>query len=389
MITNYLNLNAIFHSTLLNPSTLLPITHKELSSVLPPRLADLEFSVDEIVPIPSRVLEIYRTYRPTTLFRAKKLEEAIGTTCRLYFKNEGETPLGSHKYNSACLIAELCKEDGIETLTTETTGNWGLALALAGKQCGIHVICFIDSDSHEKRPDRKTAMEKAGADVVVVQRDSHYHDLLTLSADAAISASQKMWNARYIFGSIYNYFVTPQTLIGLEAKDQLAQEGEYPDIVVGSCGGGANLLGTAGIFTKDHFINNAQISFFSAESENCPILSRGVPGKYSVDTLSYFPMIETLGLPNGLRSSEYIGGLGSTLVAPLVAEMHRKGMLQAITCNSTQAMNASRLFNKTEGFGLALESSYTIAAIIGLAKAHKNLVILGNISTYESDILRY
>lgn len=385
MTTHYLNLSKFFHPVLLNAASLEPLTRSQLSEILPPSLADLELSQDLFVPIPDGALELVGRYRPTPLIRAYGLEKKIGTSCRLYFKDEGDTPTGNHKINSACLIAALCRTDGIKAITTETTGNWGIALAMAGKACGIHVVCFIDADSNALRPDRRPAMEKAGAEVRVIEKDVNHHDLLTLTADAAIAATRGMQDARYVFGSVYNYFTIGQSLVGLEARQQMVEQGEYPDVVVGCCGGGANLLGISGPFLVERLSEGREVGFFSAESECCPILTRGERGLYSVDTCDYYPRIHTLGLPGGLLGNEYIGGLGSTLVAPPVAEMYERGLLRAAVYSSKEAKRAARLFYETERRWLALESAYTVAAVLDLAHEYRGLRLLANISTCESD----
>jgi len=150
-------------------------------------------------------------YRETPLFRARNFEKAIGTTCEIYIKDEGKTPSGNHKMNSAYLIAYLCAKDGIRTIVTETTGNWGIALALAANDFGLTVMCIIDEESNQARPNRKSIMEGFGAIVRVVTLDEYHKDLLTLSTDKAIEYTKTLKNAVYIYGSVYGYFVIPQS----------------------------------------------------------------------------------------------------------------------------------------------------------------------------------
>ena len=384
MIKNYLNINGYCNYNLINPKNRNLITLRELSEILPSSIAQLELSKDKEIEIPKEVLNIYSKFRPTPLFRARNFEKAIGTSCEIYIKDEGLTLTGNHKANSAYLIAYLCKKDKVKIITTETTGNWGIALAKACKKFGLEAICFIDYDSHRKRPDRKSAMEKEGSKVIVVEQDSKHSDLLTLSADAAIKYTKNLENATYIFGSVYNYFIIPQSIIGLEAKEQL---GKYPDIVVGSCGGGANLLGTSAAFIADKLDNKSDVDILSAESEKCPILTRGKKGLYSIDNLNYFPLIETYGL-DGLVNGEYIGGLGSTIVASPVAEFHSRGIIKARTYNSEEARKAAKLFYESERKWVALESSYQLASVIDKARENKK-VILVNISSGNSDTQFY
>lgn len=212
--------------------------------------------------------------------------------------------------------------------------------------------------------------------------------MLTLSANAAIKYTKGLENAVYIFGSVYNYFTIPQSIIGLEAKKQLKKLGKYPDIVVGSCGGGANLLGTSAAFIVDVLENNGNVEIFSAESEKCPILTKGKKGFYSIDTQGYFPLIETYGL-DGLVNGEYIGGLGSTIVASQVADFHSKGIIKANIYNSEDAKRAAKLFHEGEGKWVALESSYQLAAVIDKARENKKKVILVNISSGNTDTQFY
>lgn len=381
MIEEVHNLYAHCGTAVLDPRTRQPISVERLREVLPPSLAELELSREPRYRLPEPVRELYATYRPTPLARAERFERAIGTECEIYVKDEGRTPTGNHKANSAILIAYLCRRDGIETVVTETTGNWGLALARACSSFGVRTVCFIDAESDAQRPDRSVLMREAGAEVVVVPPDEAHGDLLTLSADAAIAHTRRMEGAVYIFGSVYNYFLTPQTIIGAEAREQLGDA--YPDVVVGSCGGGANLLGTAGAFIVDHLESGRPVEVVCAESEHCPIVSGGVLGQYSIDTAGVYPMLETYGLP-GLLSDEYIGGLGSTIVAQPVAELHRRGLISPVTLTAKAATEAARIFQETEGCGVALETGYQLAAAIRVARTNSGRRILLNISSRGS-----
>ncbi len=372
------NIYAYCPASVIDFSTGKQISQEQLSKTLTPSLAELELSDHKRYCIPQPVRDIYARYRPTPLFKAAKFERAIGTDCQIYIKDEGHTPTGNHKANSAFLIAYLCKCDGVHTIVTETTGNWGLALAMASKEFGLTTICFMDTESDRIRPDRKALMEQIGAKVIIVEQNEEHHDLLSLSADAAIKFTRDMPNAVYIFGSVYNYFITPQTIIGIEAKDQMGDK--YPDIVVGSCGGGANLLGTAATFIVDILETGHPVEIFCAESEHCPILSRGKMGMYSVDNQGYYPLIKTYGL-DGIGTSEYIGGLGSTIVASPVAYLHSQGLIGAKAYRAQDAQRASKLFYEAEGKAVALETGYQLAAVIEKARQNTGKIILVNISS--------
>jgi len=386
MLNKFLNLNTYNKSHLFEPLQQKEINQDKLSRVLPPSLAKLELSSEKFIDIPRDVFDIYSTYRPTPLYRARELEKAIGTTCEVYIKDEGATPTGNHKINSAYLIAYLCRKDGIKTVATETTGNWGIALAMAAKRFGIKTVCFLDYESHLERPNRKALMEGFGADVVIVEPPANQEvkDLLTLSANAAIEFTKRSKGAYYIFGSVYSYFIIPQSVIGLEIKSQLVELDRYPDIVIGTCGGGANLLGTSGVFLADTIDEKRKARIVSAEAESCPILSEGKMGLYSIDTLKYYPLIRTYGL-EGLRDGDYVGGLGSTVVASSVAYFHSRGLIDVNRFNSEEAMKAAEIFHKSEGKLIALETGFTMAAVIKQARENHNKVIVANISSGETD----
>lgn len=378
MITELPNLYAYCPRSVFDPDTDLPITAERLARALPPSLVRMELSREPTFTIPDELLDIYGRYRPTSLFRAAAFEEALGTDSAIFVKDEGATPTGNHKANSAYWIAHLCREDGVRKIVTETTGNWGLALALAASELGLESVCFIDAMSHEARPDRQRQMLEAGAQVVVVDLQRSGCDPLMLSANAAIEYTLELRDAVYIFGSVYNYFIAPQTIIGAEAAQQLG--GTQPTIVVGSCGGGANLLGTAGVFIVDRIRTGRGARVFSAESVHCPILSRGHQGHFSIDDHGHYPRIDTYGLDH-LLGDEYIGGLGSTIVASPAAHFHAEGLIEARAFTSAEASAAARLFAESEDHQVALETAYQLAAVVYLVRTLNEEVILLNVSS--------
>lgn len=369
-----INLSAEHPARLLDPVTGRPATEETLSRVLPPRLARMELATEPTIPVPPELAELYGTFRPTPLFKAERFAEVLGTDCAIYVKDEGTTPSGNHKANSALWVAYHCALDGVGTLATETTGNWGVALAQAAAEFDLGVLCFLDAASAAARPDRAAMMREAGAEVRVVGDDAGADfDPLVLSANAAIDHVRAMEDVWYIFGSVYNYFILPQTMVGQEALAQL--DGEAPDVVVGSCGGGANLLGIAA-----PFLGLPGVDVVCAESEHCPVVSAGVLGDYSIDDRDFYPRLRTYGLER-LLDSEYIGGLGSTIVAAPVAAFHERGELKTRTCTSAEAVKAARLFEEAEGRAVALETGYQLAAVIAEARARRGERILVNISS--------
>ncbi|AHH98870.1 pyridoxal-phosphate dependent enzyme [Kutzneria albida] len=379
MFNTLLNLAAYCPNTVLDPETGNPITLDRLAAVLPPSLAELELSTDPVVPVPEPLRESFARYRPTPLFEATAFAEAVGNGCRVFVKDEGATPSGNHKANSAWWVAYHCAQDGTAKITTETTGNWGIALALAAAEFDIEVLCFIDEASLRARPDRAELMRAAGARVEVVHpEDSGQFDPLVLSANHAVDYTRRQPGARYVFGSVYNYFILPQTIVGLEAREQLGEL--RPDVVVGSCGGGANLLGISGAFLADRLAGSDGPEVVCAESELCPIVSKGVLGQYSIDNQGFYPKLHTYGLER-LLGADYIGGLGSTIVAAPVARCHAEGLIRTTTVSIGQAQAAAALFARTEGRRVALETGYQLAAVIAEARRGPGRSILVNISS--------
>jgi tryptophan synthase beta chain len=375
-----LNLNAHCPGRVLDPGSGERISLERLREVLPESLAEMELSQQPAITVPDELREVYAAFRPTPLTEAAAFAEAAGGGCQIIVKDEGATPSGNHKMNSAYWIAYHCARDGVTTLATETTGNWGLALAMAGARFGLDVTCFIDQMSVRARPDREALMRKAGAEVVVVgpEDDDDAFDPLVLSANRAVSYTRDRPGVRYIFGSVYNYFLLPQTMIGAEARRELGDE--PVDVVVGSCGGGANLLGLAGAFLAGALTGEPVPGVLCAESDQCPIVSKGVPGAYSIDDQHYYPLLRTYGLER-LAGGGYIGGLGSTIVAAPVAYFHEQGLIRTGTYSATQAAAAADLFRRTEGRRVALETGYQLAAVLDEAQREPGRRILVNISS--------
>lgn len=384
-IRQYININSACDCSILNRTTGNLIDENALAQVLPRSVAELELARSVMIDIPDPVRAIYARYRPTKLKRARALEHAISTTSHIYYKDEGHTPSGTHKANSAYLIAYLCARDGYRTIATETTGNWGRALTLAAEEFGLHCVCFVDQVSAQERHELMQTLDELGAEVVVVKCEGTKTDYLTLTANAAIEYVIGKKDATYIFGSVFGYFIIPQSLIGLEAKAQLQEISRYPDVVIGSCGGGANFLGITAPYLLDRINGASTVRFIAAEAENAPIVSRGERGVFSVDERGYYPPLRT----NGLRAMEeggrYIGGLGSRVVASAVAEFYSKGLLEAVTIGYTEAIDAARLFHESEGNWMALESSYTVAAAVREARRTDNECLLLNISSGNED----
>lgn len=398
MVAEYFNPGSLLDVPVLFDEERRKATCEYIARVFGESIGGMESSREQYVPIPEEVLSVYRTYRPTPLVRACDLEKALGVSGRIYYKNEGLNPTGTHKPNSALLLAYACKKDGFSTITTETSGNWGIALGYAVMAFGIEGICFLDRESHEHRPDRKGLMEEAGCKVVItpsretaagraiLEKDPGSKGSLVLSADEAIEYAAENPGAIYLFGSVFNYFTLPQSVMGLEAKAQLAELGEKVDYVVGSCGGGANLLGLSGVFLSDVLRGDDEVKVVSAESTVCPILSKGELGYFGIDAGGRLPQIYTYGFGHEcIMDGEYVGGLNSNIVSPVVSRLHRDGLIEARTYSRQQALEAGKLFYEAEGFPPALESCFQIAAVCDIARETGEVVILCNVSSGERD----
>ncbi len=372
------NLYHQFPGRVLDPVTGSPVSLERLAQVLPPSLAEMELDTRPELPIPADLRAVFAEYRPTPVFEARRFADAIGGDCQVLVKDEGKTASGNHKMNSALWIAYHCARDGVRTITTETTGNWGMALALAGQRFGVHVVCFLDKRSATARPDREELMRRAGAEVIVVGGDDDEFDPLVLSANEAVSYTKDRGDASYIFGSVYNYFILPQTMTGVEARAELGDA--QPDVVVGSCGGGANLLGIAAPYLAARIEDGSGAEVLCAESELCPIVSKGVLGRYSIDDQDHYPKLVTYGLDR-LLGSAYIGGLGSTIVAAPVAAFHQAGALRTAEFSADDAAGAAELFERTEGRRVALETGYQLAGVIQEAQRRPGARILVNVSS--------
>ena len=379
-MVEFLNLQAISPPALVSRRTGRPIDSEELERILPPRIAALELSRKPYIRIPPRLVELYSRFRPTPLFRARELERALRAGGAIYIKNEGATPSGSHKSNSAYLLAQLCLEDGFSAIATETTGNWGIALAQATRDLGLASVIFIDAVSARSRPGHVARMSALGADVVTVDcRREDGNDYLTGSATAAIEYAKERTDTTYLFGSVYNYFTLAQSIIGLEARAQLAERNRYPEAVVGSCGGGANLLGVTAPFLRDRLLHGKRTRMIIAEAETARVVSGGQVGDHPVDEAGYFPLMRTLGVAAGGKGP-YIGGLGSKVVAAPVARFYREGIFEALPIPASEAASAASLLVETEGHAVARESGYALAAALRLAREGEAKSVLVNVS---------
>ncbi len=374
-----------------------PVTPDALAPVFPMNLIEQEVSSERWIDIPEEVLNVLTIWRPSPLVRALSLEKALDTPARIYFKNEGVSPPGSHKPNTAVPQAYYNKVFGIEKITTETgAGQWGSALSFACSQFGIECKVFMVRISFDQKPYRKSMMEtwggkcvpspstetKAGRDAL--ERDPETPGSLGIAISEAIEAAvtDETGKTRYSLGSVLNHVMLHQTIVGLEAKKQLDKIGEYPDIVIACAGGGSNFAGIAYPFVLDK-INGKEIDIYPVEPAACPTMTRA-PFVYDHgDTARYTPLLPMYSLGHAfVPPPVHAGGLRYHGMSPTVSQLAAEGIIEPKTATQLDAMKAGMMFARTEGMISAPETNHALACIIDEAQKAKEegkeKVILAN-----------
>ncbi len=363
-----------------------PISPDMLSPVFPMNIIEQEVSTQRWIDIPEPVLDVYSIWRPSPLIRATALEKVLGTPARIYYKNEGCSPPGSHKPNTAVAQAYYNKQFGIERITTETgAGQWGSALSFACAQFGLECKVYMVRVSFEQKPYRKTMMEvwggkcipspstetKAGRDALA--RDPNTPGSLGIAISEAVEAavSDTTGKTRYSLGSVLNHVMLHQTIIGLEVKKQLAMAGEYPDIIIGCAGGGSNFAGLAFPFVLDK-INGKKIEIYPVEPRACPSMTRGLFIYDHGDTARYTPLLAMHSLGHMFVPPPiHAGGLRYHGMAPTVSQLVEEGLVTPKAVNQLSCYEAGSLFAKTEGFIPAPETTHALAQTIAEARLAK------------------
>jgi tryptophan synthase beta chain len=367
----------------LHPATREPVGPDDLAPLFPMALVAQEVSTDQWIDIPGEVLDVLRMWRPTPLVRAERLEAVLGTPARIYYKDESTSPAGSHKPNTAVAQAFYNHAEGVRRLTTETgAGQWGSALAFACAQYGIDCKVYMVRASYDQKPYRKILMEAWGSEVVPSPVDQADHPgSLGLAISDAVRDAAGRDDTHYSLGSVLNHVLLHQTIIGLEAKEQLALAGDpRPDVVIGCCGGGSNLSGIALPFVPDDAVR-----LVAAEPSSCPTLTEGAFDYDFGDTAGMTPLLAmyTLGhefVPPPIHA----GGLRYHGDAPVVSGLVRSGRMEAIAYPQGKTFEAAMQFAKAEGKLPAPETGHAIRAVVDEALAAKECgeerVILFNYS---------
>jgi tryptophan synthase beta chain len=377
----------------IHPGTKKPLKKEDLSAIFPMSLIEQEMSTKRWIDIPDEVREMYRIWRPTPLRRARRLEKALKTSCRIYFKDESVSPAGSHKTNTAIPQAYYNKKAGIKRITTETgAGQWGSALSFACNVYGIKCRVYMVKVSYHQKPFRRTLMHLWGSEVIaspsemtdsgrhMLKEDPHSQGSLGGAISEAVEEAAKNKDTNYALGSVLNHVLLHQTVIGLETKKQLAIAGEKPDYLIACVGGGSNFGGFALPFLKDKLKNN-KMKIIAVEPTACPSLTRGVFEYDFGDTESLTPLLKmfTLGhkfMPPGIHA----GGLRYHGCSPLISALRKHKIIDAVGCQQLDVFNSAVLFTRTEGTVPAPETSHAILTAIEIAKREKNKCIVFNFS---------
>lgn len=361
----------------LDPETMQPVSLEKLAAVFPMGLLEQEMSGERLIPIPEEVREIYGIWRPTPLVRATNLEKALGTKAKIFFKNESVSPVGSHKPNSAVAQAYYNKREGVKRLSTETgAGQWGSALAMAAGKFGLECKVYMVRVSFDQKPYRKSMMKTYGADIVaspspdtnvgraILEKDPGCNGALGIAISEALEDAATHDHTNYALGSVLNHVVLHQSIIGLEAKKQMEIAGEYPDVIIGCCGGGSNFAGFAVPYVPD-YLEGKKIRFVGVEPESCPTMTAGKLAYDSGDVAMMTPLLHmyTLGhdfMPPGIHA----GGLRYHGMAPIVSALVRENIIEPVSVHQLECFEAGILFAKTEGIIPAPETCHAIRGAI-------------------------
>jgi tryptophan synthase beta chain len=362
----------------LHPGTLKPIGPQDLEPLFPMALIQQEVSAERTIEIPEPVREIYRQWRPSPLYRARRLEQALDTPARIYYKYEGVSPAGSHKPNTAVAQAFYNKEAGVRRLTTETgAGQWGSALAFAGAVFGLDVRVYMVKVSFEQKPYRKALMESWGAECVaspstetnagrrILREHPNSPGSLGIAISEAVEVAAEHTDTKYSLGSVLNHVLLHQTVIGQEAMVQLEMAGDYPDIIVGCTGGGSNFAGIAFPFIGAGLRGGPKPRVIACEPTACPSLTRGKYAYDFGDTGHLTPLVKmhTLGstfVPPGFHA----GGLRYHGMAPLVSLLQELGLIESRALAQTDCFAAGLQFARTEGILPAPEANHAVRGVV-------------------------
>ena len=369
----------------LHPGTGEPIGPDHLAPLFPMALIGQEVSTEREIEIPEPVRDVYKLWRPAPLYRARRLEQALDTPAKIYYKYEGVSPSGSHKPNTAVAQAFYNKEEGTKRLSTETgAGQWGSSLSFAGKLFGLAVDVYMVKISFNQKPYRRALMETYGGRCVaspstetnagraILEQDPDSNGSLGIAISEAVEVAATNDDTKYALGSVLNHVLLHQTVIGLEAIEQMEMAGDQPDIIIGCAGGGSNFGGLAFPFLGQQLRGGAKARIIAVEPAACPTMTRGTYAYDFGDTGHLTPLVKmhTLGstfVPEGIHA----GGLRYHGMSPIVSHLLDLGLIEAQAYHQIGCFEAGMQFAQTEGIVPAPESTHAIVSAIHEANACK------------------
>jgi len=382
-----------------HPATGKPITPDDLKPLFPMALIEQEMSTERFIDIPEEILEVYTMWRPTTLFRARRLEKALKTPAKIYYKYEGESPPGSHKPNTAVAQVYYNKKEGVKRITTETgAGQWGSALSFAGALFGVQIKVYMVKISYEQKPYRRIMMQTWGAECVpspspdtksgraILEKDPNCPGSLGLAISEAVEDAISRDDTHYSLGSVLNHVLLHQTVVGEEAKKVLEEIGDYPDIVIGCVGGGSNFAGLFLPFLRDKIEGKKpDLRIINIEPASCPTLTKG-PYTYDFgDEAGLTPLLKMNTLGHGfIPPPVHAGGLRYHGMAPIISHLLNLGLVEAKAVHQLETFEAGVNFARNEGIICAPETDHAIRAVMEEAvkcrEEGKEKTILFNLS---------
>lgn len=362
----------------LHPGTGKAIGPDDLAPLFPMASIMQEVSAERAIEIPTPVREIYRQWRPSPLFRARRLEKALDTPARIYYKYEGVSPTGSHKPNTAIAQAFFCKEEGVKRIATETgAGQWGSSLALAGSMFGLEIEVFMVRVSYDQKPYRRAFMETFGATChaspsnltesgrKILADNPNSTGSLGIAISEAVETAAQRDDTKYSLGSVLNHVLLHQTVVGQEAMRQMELAADYPDIVVGCTGGGSNFAGLSFPFIGAKLRGEQDVKVVAVEPANCPTLTKGKYAYDFGDTGNLTPLVKMHTLGSAfLPPASHAGGLRYHGMAPLVSQLVNLGEINPTAYSQTDCFDAGITFARAEGIVPAPEANHAVKGAI-------------------------
>ncbi|WP_406636279.1 TrpB-like pyridoxal phosphate-dependent enzyme [Amycolatopsis sp. WGS_07] len=362
----------------LHPGTREPVGPADLAPLFPQALIEQEVTSERYIDIPEEVRDVYRLWRPSPLYRARRLEKALGTPARIYYKYEGVSPVGSHKPNTAVPQAFYNAAEGVTRLTTETgAGQWGSALAFACATFGLSCEVWQVRASYDQKPYRKLMMETFGAQVypspsdrtaagrAILAENPQSTGSLGIAISEAVEQAAADPGARYALGSVLNHVLLHQTVIGEEALRQFEMAGDTPDVLVGCTGGGSNFGGLAFPFLREKLAGRMNPVIRAVEPAACPTLTRGRYAYDFGDTAGLTPLLKMHTLGHGfIPDPIHAGGLRYHGMSPLISHIYELGLIEALAIGQQECFAAGVQFARTEGIIPAPEPTHALAACI-------------------------